>query len=157
MSEPPLVVAPRGRDVFGNPPLLAAVLFTIVGFGVLGTPAAAAVGFVPMGILFVGGPLLAFVGGVIALAGVGEAVSLAPLASSLVLSSFLLAATYTEDGRRVGILHLGVITACAGLFIMSRTMFDGLGAPIAILVGVLVFVGYGIHRYELLALGLIDE
>lgn len=157
MSKTPLVVAPRGRDVLGHPPLLVAALFTIVGFGVLGTPAGAAVGVVPMGILFLGGPVLAFVGGVVALAGLGEAVSLAPLSSHLVLSSFLLAATYAESGRRIGVLHLAAIAGYVGLFIMSRSAVDGLAAPMAVLAGVLAFVGYGIHRYEILTLGLIDE
>lgn len=157
MSKTPLVVAPRGRDVLGDPPLLVAVLFTIVAFGVLGTPAAAAVGIVPMGILFLGGPVLAFVGGVIALAGVGEAVSLAPLASHLVLSSFLVAATYTESGRRIGSIHLAAIAAYVGVFIMTQSALDSLAAQMAVLVGVLVFGGYAVHRYELLTLGLIDE
>lgn len=157
MGETPLVVAPRGRTAVGNGPAVAAVLFTAVAFGLLGTPTAAAVSVVPAAALVLGGPVVAFVAGTIALVGAGAAVGLTPIPAALVLASFLLAATYDEHGSRVSGIYLATLPTAAGTFVVARSTFDGLLAPTAIVVGALVLVGYGIHRYELLALGLIDE
>ena len=157
MGETPLVVAPRGRSALGNGPVVTAVLFTAVAFGLLGTPMAAAVSVVPAVTLVVAGPLLAFVAGTIALVGVSEAVGLAPIPAGLVLVSFLLAATYDEYGGRVAGIALATLGAAVGTFVVARSTFDGLLAPTALVAGALALVSYGVHRYELLALGLIDE
>lgn len=137
--------------------MLAAIVVTVVGFGLLGTPLAAAVGIVPLGALLLGGPLLAFVSGTLALVGVGGALGLAPLPSLLVLASFPLAAAFAEHGRRPAALYLAAFTACIGLFVLTRAAFDSLTTVTAVLVGTLVTAGYVLHRYELLTLGLIDE
>lgn len=157
MGEPPLVDTPRGRTAVGNAPVVTAVLGTAVAFGLLGTPLAAAVGVVPALVLVLAGPLLAFVAGIIALVGVGETVGLAPIPAAVVLASVLLATTYDAHGARVGGIYLATLAAAVGTFVVARSLFDGLFAPTALVIGGLGLVSYGVHRYELLALGLIDE
>jgi hypothetical protein len=157
MGEPPLVVPPRGRELLGNPPTSAAIGVTAVGFALLGGPAAAALAVIPALGLVLGGPVLAFIVGIIGLLGVGDVVGLAPIPSALVLASFPLAATYESHGPRPAGIYLASVAAAVGTFVVARATLDGLLAVAAVSIGGLAFVGYGIHRYELLTLGLIDE
>jgi len=157
MGETPLVVAPWGRDLIGSGPSLAAAFVTVIGFGLLGMPAAAVVGLVPVAVLVIGGPLLAFVSGIIALVGVGEVVGISPVPGVVVLASFLIATTYDEHGRRTAGIYLSAVVAAAGMFVVTQAVFDTLTATATLLIGGIVFMGYGIHRYELLTLGLLDE
>lgn len=157
MGETPLVVAPRGRDSVENGPTSAAIVLTVAGFGLLGGPAAAALAVIPAIGLILGGPVLAFVAGIITLIGVGDVVGLAPIPSALVVASFPLAATYDTHGARTAGIYLASVAAAVGAFVVARATLDGVLAPTGIIIGGLAFVGYGIHRYELLTLGLIDE
>lgn len=157
MGDTPLVVAPRGRSAVGNTPAVTAVLFTALAFGLLGAPTAAAVSVVPAVALVLGGPLLAFVAGILALLGVGEAVGLAPIPAALVLASFLIVATFDEHGSRAAGIYLASVAAAVGTYVLARATVHGLVATAALLIGGIAFVGYGIHRYELLTLGLLDE
>jgi len=136
--------------------MVGATLLVLLGFGVLGTPVAAAVGLVPLGVLLVGGPLLSFAGGTLAVIGVGEMVGLPSLPAVLLLASLPIASTYREFGWRVAALYLAVFAAAVGLFVASRSSVS-LTATTAIVVLALCTVSYGLHRYELLTLGLIDE
>lgn len=157
MGETPLAVAPRGRDAVENGPAVAAAFVTVVGFGLLGTPTAAAIALVPAVVLVLGGPLLAFMSGTIALVGVGETVGIPPVPGLLVIASFLLAATYDKHGSRPAGAYLAVVVGAVGSFVIARATLDGLAVTAALLIGGVAFVGYGIHRYELLTLGLLDE
>ncbi len=157
MSETPLVIPPRGGDAVRSAPTLAAGFVTVVAFALLGGPAGAAVALVPAVALVVGGPLLAFLAGTIAVMGVYESLGMAPLPAHLVLTTFLLAALSIEYDRAVGVLYLTVVTAYVGLFFLTRSTVGGLAETAAVLVAAAALVSYVIHRYELLTLGLIDE
>lgn len=157
MGETPLIVAPRGRDVVGNPPTSAAIVLTALGLGLLGGPTAAALAVIPAVGLVLGGPVLAFVAGIITVIGVGDVVGLAPIPSALVLASYPLAATYDTHGARTAGIYLASVAAAFGTFVVAQATLDGILASTGIIIAGLAFVGYGIHRYELLTLGLIDE
>lgn len=157
MSDTPLVVAPRGRDVVGFTPAFVAALFVVAAFGVLGGPVGAAVGLVPGMVLVASGPLLAFIAGTVVLLGVGEPAGLSVLPAHLVLTSYLVAGFYSEHGRRVGVLSAAVVAIYVGLFVTGRSSMSSLTGTTAMLTGVAALVSYVIHRYELVVLGLIDE
>jgi hypothetical protein len=141
----------------GNVPMSAAIGISAVAFGLLGGPLAAALALVPAVVLVLGGPVLAFVAGTIAVLGFGETLGIAPIPAGLAVASFLLASSYEEHGSRSAGLYLATVVATAGTFVVTRTLFDGLFAAVVVVVGGLAIVAYGIHRYELLVLGLIDE
>lgn len=157
MSETPLVVAPRGRDVVGATPAFAAALVTVGAFGVLGGPLGVAVALVSAGALVAGGPLLAFIVGTIAVLGVGELAGLTPIPAHLVLASFLVAGLSTEHDRTVGVLSLAIVAIYAALFVTGQSSTGGLTETTAVLAGLAALGSYVIHRYELVVLGLVDE
>jgi hypothetical protein len=157
MNESPLVIGPRGRDAAKSVPVVAAAVLVLVGFGILGSPVAAAVGLVPVAILVLGGPLLSFAGGTLAVVGTAALVGLSPLPAVVLLASLPLAATHREYGWRVAALYLATIAAAVGLFVLSQSAVSSLTSATAIVVLNLCLISYGIHRYELLSLGLIDE
>lgn len=157
MSEMPLVVAPRGRDVVGATPALVAALVTVAAFGVLGGPIGVVVALVSVVALVAGGPLVAFLAGTVALLGVGEMAGLAQIPSHLVLTSFLIAGLHTEHDRTVGVLYLAIVAIYAALFVMGQSSLGGLTETTALLAGLAAVVSYMIHRYELVVLGLVDE
>lgn len=157
MGETPLVVGPRGRDAVGLVPTSAAIIVTAVGFGLLWGPVAVALAAIPaLGLIF-GGPLLAFIAGIITLLGIGEPLGLAPIPATLMVASYPLAATVEEYGARTAGIYLASVVAAVGAFVVAQVALDGLLAPTVVLVGALAVVSYGVHRYELLTLGLIDE
>lgn len=157
MSETPLVVTPRGRDVVGVTAASVAAVVTVAVFGVLGGPVGIAVGLVSAGALVAGGPLLAFIAGTVALLGVGEAAGLASLPAHLVLTGFLVADRYAKHGWSVGLVTVAVVAVYATLFVMARSSMGRLTETTAVLVALVALVGYAIHRYELVVLGLVDE
>lgn len=157
MNGTPLVTGPRGRDVFGAPPVLAATLAALVGLGVLGGLSGAVTGAVAVVALVAGGPLLAFVAGTVALIGAGGAFGPALIPAHLLLVGLLVAAVYDEYDRETGLLALLVVAVYVALFVVSQSSLGGLTETTAVLAGLAVFVSYGIHRYELLTLDLIDE
>jgi hypothetical protein len=157
MGETPLVVAPRGRDSVGSAPMAAAVGTTAVAFGLLGGPLAAVLTLVPAAVLVLGGPVLAFVAATIAFLGLGSAVGVAPIPAALAAAGFLLASTYDTHGPRTAGIYLASAVATVGTFVVARALLDGLLTTTAVVLGGLAFVGYGIHRYELLVMGLLDE
>lgn len=157
MSETPLVVAPRGRDVVGATPALVAALVTGAAFGVLAGPLGVAVALVPVAALVAGGPLLAFVAGTVALLAAGEMAGLALIPAHLVLASFLVAGVSTNHDRTVGVLALAIVAIYTALFAMAQSSMGGLTEPAAILAVVAALGSYMIHRYELVVLGLVDE
>lgn len=157
MSDTPLVVAPRGRDIVGATPAFVAALVTVAAFGVLGGPVGAAVALVPAVALVAGGPLLAFITGTVALIGGSEMAGIAPLPGHIVLTSFLVAGLYTEHDRTVGVLSLAIVAIYAALFVMGQSSMVGLTETTAGLAVLAAVVGYMIHRYELVVLGLVDE
>lgn len=157
MSETPLVVAPRGRDVVGATPALVAALITVAAFGVLGGPIGVTVALVPVAALVAGGPLVAFVAGTVALLGGGEMAGLAPIPAHLVLASFLVAGLYTAHDRTVGVLTLAIVAIYAALFVMGQSPMGGLTETTVVLAGLAALGSYMIHRYELVVLGLVDE
>ena len=157
MYESPLVIGPLGRDAARSVPLLLAAVLILAGFGMLGTPAAVAVALLPLGILVFGGPLLSFAGGTLAVVGIGDAVGLAPLPAVVLLTALPVAGTYHDSGRRIAALYLAVVAAAVGLFVMSHSSVGSLTTATAIVVLGLCTSSYGMHRYELLSLGLINE
>lgn len=157
MSDTPLVVAPRGRDVIGFTPTFAAALFVVAAFGVLSGPAGAAAGLVTGLVLITSGPLLAFIAGTVALLGVGEMAGLSVLPAHLVLTSYLVAGVYSENGRRIGVLAAAVVAIYVGLFVMGQSLMSSLTQTAAVLAGLAALGSYGIHRYERVVLGLVDE
>lgn len=157
MSDTPLVVEPRGRDVVGVTPAFVVALFTLGAFGVLGGAGGVALAFVPIVALVAGGPLVAFIIGTVTVLGAGDFLAGGPLAAHLVLTSYLVAGVYTEHGRRMGVLSLAVVASYAALFVVGLSSTDGLTETTAVLVVAAAGVGYMIHRYELVVLGLADE
>jgi hypothetical protein len=73
------------------------------------------------------------------------------------LSAVLLAAVYREEGREVALVYLMVVTAFVGLFLVSQSTLAGLAGTTAVLTGVALLAGYTLHRYELVALELVEE
>lgn len=157
MSETPLVVAPWGRDVVGATPVLVAALITVTAFGVLGGPLGVAVALVPVAALVVGGPILAFCAGTVALLGGGELAGLPPIPAHLVLAGFLVAGVATEHDRSVGVLSLAIVAIYVALFVVAEGSMAGLTETTAVLAGLAALGSYVIHRYELVILGLVDE
>lgn len=155
MSTSPLLISPRGRDVLGNTPALVAVLATVLGFGILGTPLAAAVGLLPVLAFVAGGPVLAFAVGTVAVAGLGEVVGLPSIPAIIVLTG-MLGVDVVDDGRRATALFGALITAIVGTSVVIQATGTGLLAATAILGGGLVLASYLLHRYELVTLGLVE-
>lgn len=156
MSTSPLLLPPRGRDVLGSAPALAAVLGTVLGFGVLGTPLAAAVSLLPALAFVAGGPVLAFAVGTVAVAGVGEIVALPSLPAIVVLTG-MLGVDVVDDGRRAGMLFGAFVAAVVGTYVAVRANEAGLLVTAAVLAGGLVVASYLLHRYELVTLGLVES
>lgn len=157
MSQTPLVTGPRGRDVFTTVPLLAAILVTVLGFGVLGGAVGMAVGLLPVVVLFVGGPLLAFIAGSIGLVGTSGFFGPVLVPAHVVLMAIPVAALYDEYGREIGLLAALSVAVYVSLFVAGRSSLGGVTEPTVLLALLAAVVSYGIHRYELLTLGLIDE
>lgn len=157
MAVSPLVTPPRGRAIRTETPLLVALAVVFLGFSVYGGLSGVVVAFVLAVALVLGGPLLAYLAGTIALLGVGDAVSLGILSSHLLLATVLVGAVTVERGRRVGLLSVLAVTGYIGLFVGTSVVVDGLAATTVTIAALVSCLGYGLHRYELLTLGLIDE
>lgn len=157
MADSPLIVPPRGRAIRGERSLLAALAILFLGFGVAGGAYGVAIAVVAAAALTLAGPLLAYLSGSIVLFGMGDFVSFDPVVGHLLLAPLLIGAIAVEQGRRAGLISLLAVLAYIGLFVGVGTAVEGLAATTAVLASLLVGLSYGLHRYELLTLGLIDE
>lgn len=157
MAGSPLVVSPRGRAVLGERPLLAALAAVVVGLSLLDGPLGAAVGLAAAATLALGGPLLAYLVGTVGLLGVGDAGGVTPVLQHALLASVLVGAVTADRGPRFGLLALLALSATVGAVVGIGAVTDGLLTMAAVVAGLLGTVSYGLHRYELLTLGLIDE
>ena len=157
MSETPLVTGPRGREVLDTPPVVGVTVGALVGFTVLAGAVGVAAGVVTLVGLLAGGPLLAFVAGTVALIGVSGAFGTALIPAHLLLVAVLVAAVYDEYGRETGMLALLTVAVYVALFVVAESTLGGLTETTVVLAGLALLVSYGIHRYELLTLGLLDE
>lgn len=156
MNTSPLLLAPRGRDTLGRPLALAAMVGTVLGFGLLGTPVAAALGLLPALAFVAGGPVVAFAVGTVAVAGLGEAVGLPPILGVLALS-LLLGVDVVEDGRRPTLLFGAIVAAVVGTYVGVRATGTGVLGITAVLGSGLALASYLLHRYELVTLGLVER
>ena len=157
MTGSPLVVPPRGRAVLGDRALLAALALVLVGLGLLNGLFGAAVALLTAGALALGGPLLAYLVGTVALLGVAEPGDATPYLQHLLLATLLAGAVTVDRGPRLGLLSVLAIAAVVGAFVGIGAVAESLLTTAAIVAGLLISVSYVLHRYELLTLDLIDE
>lgn len=157
MAVSPLVVPPRGRTIGTDRSLLATLAVLFVGFGLLGGLYGLAVAATAAIVLALAGPLIAYLSGTIVLLGLNGVIGLDPLVGHLLLVTLLVGAVTAQRGRRTGLLAVLVVTTYVGLFIGISTVVDSLLTTTAVLTVLAVCLSYGLHRYELLTMGLIDE
>lgn len=142
-----------------NPFALLATLVTVGVFFILGGPVGVASGLLVVLAAVLGGPLVGFVVGHAALA----VVLTEPSAVTIIVAEaglgMLLVAASVDGSDRVstGLLTALAFVGTAAFLVVVSELVDPLWGVTAVVVGTLVLVGYTLHRYELVTLGLVTD